>query len=168
MLRHLATRRDQNAADDTARAAKHALLTCALAFGCVGGGEPEVLFAVARSYAAVARAGHRDERLPGDMVEVDGGQFVRKLLRRAEGALCAAAKALPHFSRHTVRHLLRAARAYSDAWELDRVWATRLLPDVRRGRERPARAAPDLSRIRVPTPLSPVTRKEPSCHRSTP
>src|SRR2546425_6835630 len=39
---------DQRAADRSARAARHALPMCALAFGRCGGGEREVLFAVAR------------------------------------------------------------------------------------------------------------------------
>jgi len=123
--RQVETLPDRSAADLTARAARHALLTCALAFGQSGGGEREVLFAVARSYTA-ARARYWDERLASGIVEVDDGQIGRSLLRRAEGSLCAAAKALPHFSRHTVRRLVRAARAYTDAWELDRAWALRL------------------------------------------
>src|SRR5690349_21187169 len=124
--RHLEALLDDSAADRAPRAARHALLTCALAFGQRGGGQQEVLFAVARSYTAAARARYRDERLASDVVQVDDGQIVRRLLGRAEGALCAAAKALPHINRHTVRRLIRAARAYTDAWELDRAWAVRL------------------------------------------
>jgi len=123
--RHLEAPRDQNAADRPARTAKHALLTCALAFGRAGGGEHEVLFAVARSYTAVARARYGDEPLASNIVEVDDGQVVRRLVGRAEVALCAAAKALPNFSHHTVRRLVRAARYYSKAWDLDRAWAVR-------------------------------------------
>src|SRR5262249_50201064 len=124
--RHLEALLDDSAADRAPRAARHALLTCALAFGQRGGGEQEVLFAVARSYSAAARARYRDERLASDIVQVDDGQIVRRLLGRAEGALCTAGKALPHFNRHTVRRLVGAALAYADAWELDRAWAVRL------------------------------------------
>ena len=101
-----------------ARSARHALLTCALALGRLGRGEQEVLFAVARSYAAAAQASHYSDDSLG------GATIARKIaptsLRVSEGALCAAAKALPWFSRDTVCRVLRAACAYAEAWELDR------------------------------------------------
>jgi hypothetical protein len=162
--RHLEVLLYESAADRVARAARHALLTCALAFGQRGGGEQEVLFAVARSYTAAARARDRDARLASDIVQVDDGQIVRRLLGRAEGALCAAAKALPHFNRHTVRRLVRAARAYTDAWELDRAWALRLTHSCATSSYAcTAGAQPPLKSTREPvvTPL----RKEPPCHR---
>ncbi len=124
--RHHDAMLDQSAADRTTRAAKHALLTCALAFGQSEGGQRDVLFAVARSYAAAERASYGDDGLASNRVEVDEGQSVRTSLESAQGDLCAAAKALPRFSRHTVRRLVRAARSYADAWDLDRLWAAHL------------------------------------------
>lgn len=124
--RHVEALLDRSAADRASSAARNALITCALAFGRRGGGEHEVLFAVARSYTAAARARYGDERLASDVVQVDDGRIVRRLLGQAEDTLCHAAKALPHFNRHTVRRLVRAARAYTDAWELDRAWAVHL------------------------------------------
>ena len=109
--RHVEALLDQSAADRASRAARNALLTCAPAFGQCGRGEREVLFAVARSYTAVARDVHTDERRASDVLDVADGQVVRRLLGRAEDALCAAAEALPQFSRHAVRRLVRAARA---------------------------------------------------------
>jgi len=123
--RHIEALLDQRASDLSARAARHALLTCALAFGQCGDGAREVLFAVARSYTAAARGLYGDERLACDVVDIADGQVARRMLGRAENTLCAAAEALPHFSCHTVRRLVRAARAYADAWELDRAWAVR-------------------------------------------
>jgi len=125
--RHIEALLDQSAADRSARAARHALLTCALAFGQCGGGEREVLFAVARSYTAAARGLYRDERLVTDILDIADRHVVRRLLGRAEDTLCAAAEALPHFSCHAVRRLVRAARAYANAWELDRAWAVHRL-----------------------------------------
>ena len=124
-LRHIEALLDQRAADRSARAARHALLMCALAFGRCGGGEREVLFAVARSYTAAARDVCTDERRASDVLDVADGQVVRRLLGRAEDTLCAAAEALPYFSCHAVRRLVRAARAYAHAWELDRASAVR-------------------------------------------
>ena len=133
---------DQSAAARATRAAKHALLTCALAFGQSEGGQRDVLFAVARSYAAAERASYGDDGLASNRVEVDEGQIVRTSLDSAQGDLCAAAKALPRFSRHTVRRLVRAARAYADAWDLDRLWAVHLRIAARVPR---TRAAPNLA-----------------------
>src|SRR4051812_3229135 len=107
--RHLEVLFGQTAADPTAQATRHALLTCALAFGHSRGGEREVLFAVARSYTTAARARYGDPRLASDFVELNDAHLVCSLLRKAEDALCGAAKALPHFTRHTVRRLVRAA-----------------------------------------------------------
>ncbi len=126
--RHIEALLDQRATGRSARAARHSLLTCALAFGQYGGGERDVLFAVARSYTAAARDLYTDERPASDVLDVADGQVVRRLLGRAEDTLCAAAEALPHFSCNAVRRLVRAARAYADAWELDRAWAVRRPP----------------------------------------
>ena len=154
---------DQSAAERTAQAARHALLTCALAFGQSGGGEGEVLFAVARSYTAAARARYGDPRLASDLVELDDAHLARRLLRKAEDTLCAAAKALPHFTRHTVRRLVRAALAYTDVWELDRALVLRFAHSGATSRPRRIEGAgalhsPDTAR-------HPFTRKEPPCHR---
>jgi len=162
--RHLETLLDESAADRAPRAARHALLTCALAFGQRGGGEQEVLFAVARGYTAAARARYRDERLASDIVQVDDGQVVRRLLRRAEDALCAAAKALPHFNRHTARRLVRAALAYTDAWELDRAWALCLTHSRATSSYARTAGAPPPSKSPRDAAVTPV-RKEPPCHR---
>ena len=109
--RHIKALLEQRDTGRSARAARHALLICALAFGKGGGGEREVLFAVARSYTAAAGELYTDERSVSDVLDVADGQVVRRLLGRAEDALCAAAEALPQFSRHAVRRLVRAARA---------------------------------------------------------
>jgi hypothetical protein len=160
--RHLEVLFDQSTADRTAQAARHALLTCALAFG-QSGGEREVLFAVARNYSAAARARSGDPPLASDLAELDDAHLGRSLLRKAENDLCAAAKALPRFTRHTVRRLVRAAWAYGDAWELDRASAPRFAhsrptPRPKRIDAAGALHSPDTARHLF-------TRKEPPCHR---
>jgi len=161
--RHLEVLFGQSAADHTTQAARHALLTCALAFGQSGSDEREVLFAVARSYTAAARARYGDPRLANDLVELADAHLVRRLLRKAEDTLCAAAQALPHFTRHTVRRLVRAARAYTDAWELDRASALRFANSGATSRPTRIEGA-GASRSRD-TARHPFTRKEPPCHR---
>ena len=151
---------ERHAVDRAAGLARHALLTCALAHGRAGGGEHEVLFAVARSYVAASRAQRADPRLASDIVHVDDGRVVRRLLLKAEDELCAAAKALPRFCRASVRRLVRAAGAYSNAWELDRAWAVHLA----QRRERSAPGSEPSNRSLTST-SQPTTRKEPPGRR---
>lgn len=148
----------QRAVERAARLARHALLTCGLAFGRAGGGEQEVLFAVARSYVAAARAQQGDPRLASDIVHVDDGQVVRRLLLKAEDELLASAKVLARFSPASVRRLVRAAAAYSNGWELDRSYALHLAEL----RERSRRGG-HLSKASSTTQRT--TLKEPPCRR---
>jgi hypothetical protein len=107
------------------RAAKNALITCALAFGRKGSGEREVLFAVAQSYTASRQTLGRDESAQRRVTEIDDHRMLRSELSIAEEQLCAAAKALSAFGRNPVGRLLRAASAYTHASEVERSCAAR-------------------------------------------
>ncbi len=147
----------RRAVERAARLTRHALLTCGLAFGRAGGGEQEVLFAVARSYVAAARAQRGDPRLASDIVHVDDGHIVRRLLLKAEDELLAAAKVLARFSAASVRRLVRAAAAYSNAWELDRSYALHLAER----RKQPPRS----HMARSSSTIQRTTLKESPCRR---
>ena len=106
-------------------AAKNAVITCALAFGADGCPERGVLFAVAQSYTLIARMRDDDERFDTGNVDIDDTGTLRRQLAKAEAELCLASRALSEFGRGTVQRLLRAARVYTEASELERSWAAR-------------------------------------------
>src|SRR5205085_11472604 len=106
-------------------AAKNALITCALAFGADGCPERAVLFAVAQSCTLIARTRDNDEPFDTGNVDIDDTGTLRRQLARAEAELCLASRALSEFGRGTVQRLLRAARVYTEASELERSWAAR-------------------------------------------
>jgi hypothetical protein len=106
-------------------AAKNALITCALAFASDAHPDRAVLFAVAQSYTLISRTRDDDERFDTGNVDIDDTGALRRQLARAEAELCLASSALSEFGRGTVQRLLRAARVYTEASELERSWAAR-------------------------------------------
>src|SRR3954462_7316408 len=109
----------------TVAAAKNAVITCALAFGSGACAERAVLFAVAQSYTLIARTRDDDERFDTGNVDIDDTGTLCRQLAKAETELCLASRALSEFGRGTVQRLLRAARVYTEASELERSWAAR-------------------------------------------
>src|SRR3954454_9739100 len=116
--RHIEVVLERDAAERATKAARHALLTCALAFE--GSRRRDVLFAVARSYTAAGRALQSDCTRAPAIVAPPNAHFVCRQLETVEDRLCAAAHALPQIGRRAVRPLTQAAQTYSEAWEFDR------------------------------------------------
>jgi hypothetical protein len=101
-------------------AAKNALITSAMAFGRHGGGEREVLFAVAQTFTMCRRVALGDERRRTALIDIGNLHTRRRQLARAEEQLCAAATAISEFGRNTIGRLLCAAFRYTHAWEAER------------------------------------------------
>lgn len=147
--RHTEVVLDRDAAERATKAARHALIMCALALE--GERRRDVLFAVARSYAAAEGVLQRDGSHLADIVGVRNAQLDWKQLETAEDALCGAVQALPRLGCRAVGRLIEAAHAYSKAWELNRA---RRYASWRGGDERNLqRRAPGANPSRKPAPM---------------